>query len=244
MPQSWDNVLSYIKLNLGAPLNMLEFTDDELIENLKEHALPYFSQYSPLIKYMAVSEANRITPNKSGQPLYVYKLPREDGEVINSILDVYWGPYGVLTNDPALYPFDYQGAIDVAIANAYVDVLQSMNTRRVWDFRPPETLILDTGVKDYTMSTGQFVIVQYTTDHKTLDTIDGEFYTRVFKKLCLAHTKSWLAAMRSKYEGLSTPFGQLNLNWQLLQEDSRQLFEEVTQFLQTIPPDRIIDISI
>ena len=44
MSQSWNNILSYIKLGLGAPLNLLEFSDEELIQNLKEHVLPFFSQ--------------------------------------------------------------------------------------------------------------------------------------------------------------------------------------------------------
>lgn len=52
----------------------------------------------------------------------------------------------------------------------------------------------------------------------------------------------WLSAIRSKYENLSTPFGQLPVNWQKLQDDGRQLLEDANQFLASIPPDRLIEV--
>ncbi len=50
-----------------------------------------------------------------------------------------------------------------------------------------------------------FAIVNYTTVHKTLDTIEPDFYSLAFKKMCLGSVELWLAAMRSKYENVSTP---------------------------------------
>ena len=54
----------------------------------------------------------------------------------------------------------------------------------------------------------------------------------------------WLAAIRSKYENVSTQFGPLNLNWQKLQDEGRQYLEEANQFLASIPPDKIIEVFI
>ncbi len=53
--QNWNNILNYVKLNLGAPLNLIEMSDDEIIENLKDQVLPVFSQYCPLKKWTYIS---------------------------------------------------------------------------------------------------------------------------------------------------------------------------------------------
>ena len=47
MAQTWNDVLSYIKINLGVPLNKLEISDDDLVTNLRDQVLPLFSQYAP-----------------------------------------------------------------------------------------------------------------------------------------------------------------------------------------------------
>ena len=47
MPQTWNNLLEYIKLELGVPVNLLEISDDDIIKYIKNHALPEFSQYVP-----------------------------------------------------------------------------------------------------------------------------------------------------------------------------------------------------
>ena len=94
--QNWNNVLSYIKLNLGSPLNLIEMSDDEIIENLKEHVLPVFSQYCPLKKWLYIGPEHAInTTGFPGQPQYVFKIPKPDDEPIVDILEVLFGPYSV-----------------------------------------------------------------------------------------------------------------------------------------------------
>lgn len=243
MSQSWNNILSYIKLGLGAPLNLLEFSDEELIQNLKEHVLPFFSQYSPAKKYVLISDANRIYGG-SGQPQYMYKIPKPIDEPIIDLLDVYFAPYGLLSEEYGMYPFNHQGAIDMVIANSYIDAIRSIGVRQTWEFVPPNILILDLGLEDYSMSSGSTCVVFYATIHKDLTTIEPDFYTLAFKKLCLGQTMLWLAALRSKYENLATPFGQIPVNWQMLQDNGQRLLDEANQFLSSIPPDKLIEIVI
>ena len=244
MAQSWNDILSYLKLGLGAPLNLLEFSDDELIQNLKDHVLSYFSHYSPNKKYVFITDANKIKTAGSGQPQFIYKIPREIDEPIIDILDVYFAPYGLLSEEYGMYPLNHQGAIDMVIANSYIDAIRSIGVRQTWEFKSPDLLILDQGLSDYSIISGGSCVVQFATIHKTLDTIEPDFYTLAFKKLCLGQTMLWLAALRNKYESIATPFGQINVNWQMLQETGQRLIEESNQFLTTVPPDKIIEIVI
>lgn len=75
-------------------------------------------------------------------------------------------------------------------------------------------------------------------------TIEPDFYNLCFKKMCLGQTQIWLAALRSKYENIATPFGQIPIGWQQLQENGMRLLEECNQFLSSIPPDKLIEVFI
>ena len=66
----------------------------------------------------------------------------------------------------------------------------------------------------------------------------------MFKKLCLANVKIWLAAMRSKFENLTTPFGTISLNYEVLKQEGNQEKEEVMQLLNMIPPDFLIHVDV
>lgn len=93
--QSWNNILSYIKLGLGAPLNLIEISDSEIIAMLKEHVLPVFSQYSPLKKWVYMGPEHMIIDNLPGQPLYRFKIPKPSDEPIVDILEVIFGPRSI-----------------------------------------------------------------------------------------------------------------------------------------------------
>lgn len=141
-----------------------------------------------------------------------------------------------------MIPFNSMGAMDQVIANSYADAIRSISVRNTWDFLPPDILILDLSLDDWSTTAGGFVVCNYTTVHKTLDTIEPDFYTLCFKKMCLGQTMLWLAALRSKYENLTTPFGQIPINYMQLQENGQRLLEEANQFLASIPPDKLIEV--
>jgi hypothetical protein len=49
--------------------------------------------------------------------------------------------------------------------------------------------------------------------------------------------------MRSKFEGLATPFGQLNLNFSDLKNEGQTLIDNTMVILDTLPPDILIEVS-
>lgn len=93
--QNWNNILSYIKLSLGSPLNLIEISDSDMIEYLKEHVLPVFSQYNPLKKWAYVGPEHMISDGTPGQPRYRFKIPKAIDEPIVDILEVIFGPYSI-----------------------------------------------------------------------------------------------------------------------------------------------------
>lgn len=232
--QHWNNVLSYVKINLGVPINLLEISDDELIINLRDHVLSLFSQYAPAKAYAFLSGANQITGGQ-GSPRYMYKIPVPVGTYIIDILEAMPTKEVSIVDMYGGALINAQQAMDLVISNAYIDAVRSLQTRQTWEFLPPDVMVFD-------KETNACVVI-YNTPHRTLDTVRPDLYHRAFKPLCLGHTKLWVASMRSKFENLSTPFGALNLNYDKLQTEGQTTIDNAIAILDTIPPDILIEVS-
>jgi len=232
--QTWNNVLNYIKINLGAPLNRLEISDDDIVKNLREQVLPFFSQYAPAKKFKAITNNNRLVGG-DGDPLYQYKIPLDLDEYVIDILNVYFSRDSGMIDELNPFMSSTEEVLDVIIYNSYSDLIRSMQPVNTWEFIPPNKLIFDFDVP--------YGVVEYNTVHESLSTIEPDKYHIMFKKLCLANVKIWIAAMRSKFENLSTQFGPISLNWENLKQEGNQEKEEVMQLLNMIPPDYLLHID-
>jgi hypothetical protein len=232
--QSWNDVLQYIKINLGQ-INKLEISDDDLIYNLKSQVLPFFSQYSGCKKFKALSDNNLIM-SLTGQPMQQYRIPLEPEEYIINVVNVYFSKNMSLLDLSTPFINSPESAMDALIANSYIDMVRSMQAANTWEFLSPDILLFDFAVG--------FIILEYTTVHSDLKTIDPDKYQLIFKKLCLANVKIWISANRSKFENLTTPFGAITLNWEAMKAEGIQEKEECTQLLNIIPPEFLIHIDV
>jgi len=233
--QTWNDTLNFIKINLGAPINRLEISDDDLIKNLREQVLPFFSQYAPAKKFKSITNSNLMN-GISGEPLYQYKIPLDEEEYIIDILGVYFTKDNGLIDNVVPLMTSNEQVIDTIIYNSYSDLIRSMHPINTWEFIPPDKLLFDFEVV--------FGVIEYNTVHENLKTIDPDKYHIMFKKLCLANVKIWISSMRSKYENLSTQFGPIVLNWETLKQEGNQEKEEVMQLLNMIPPDYLVHVDV
>lgn len=253
--QNWNDILKYIKRKLGTKLNLLELSDDEIVQNLKDDVVPYFSQYSPAKHELVLTSSDRVTDLPKGSSQWTYKIPVPDGTYIIDIFDVYLNMSSTQNDDP-FYGTKYSetnaagaitkygrgdadilggGMIDTVIDNVYNDIADSLSVHNTWEFRPPNIITSDLEL------TGAVVV--YNTVHQTLDTISPDYYHMIFKKLCLVEVQEDLVALRSKFEGLATPFGEIRVNWQKLESDAERERDVLQQKLDMIPPDHFIHIT-
>lgn len=254
MPQTWNDILGAVKRKLGANLNLLELSDEEIIEGLESDVVPYISQFAPHKNYSILDYTNRI-PHRDGRTQWAYEV-RSDG---NYIIDIY-EIYANATSRNAYYddPFEgtkyaggnvmgatsaygagsmdiYGGAmIQMAINNTFLDAAAVFMPKNTWEFIPPDTLLFDYRIIK--------AVVVYNTVHTKLETMQPDIYHTMFKPYCIASVLEWVVAIRTKYENVSTPFGQINLNWQKLEQDSQQIKQDIEQKLQMLPLDRFIEI--
>lgn len=232
--QHWNDILDYIKVNLGVPINLLEISDDELIGYLRRHVLSLFSQYAPAKNYAFITGSNQISGG-SGSPRFMYRIPVEAGTYIVDVLEAMPSKEISIVDMYGGALINAQAAMDLVISNSYIDAVRSLQTRSTWEFIPPDIMVFDTEITS--------CVVIYNTPHTVLNTVRPDLYHRCFKPMCLGHTKIWIAAMRSKFENLATPFGQLNLNYEKLQTEGQVLIDNAQVILDTIPPDILIEVS-
>ena len=102
MAQTWNNVISYIKIKLGVPVNSIELTDDQMIEFLEEHILQRFSEEFPVNKWVHLDSSARVSqdtslPDNQGASHieFSYKLPTDDINV-ESVHEVFHATNGAL----------------------------------------------------------------------------------------------------------------------------------------------------
>lgn len=88
--QHWNDILDYVKLNLGASKNLVEIKDEDLIDKFSNHVLPIFSRYSPMKKNINITQSNYIARGNYGTASkYRYKIPLEENDSIFDIFEVY-----------------------------------------------------------------------------------------------------------------------------------------------------------
>jgi hypothetical protein len=232
--QSWNTLIEWIKLKLGSPINQVELSDDQMHNYILDHVLPEISQFSSDKRWVAVGPSNVKTDVDVPILNRAYTIPLDDEytEIID-VHDVYynkWQGFGMTAN--SVVPVN---PVDYAMYNELTDIASSFMPVKTWEFRRPDTLIFSEEIK-------QSLIVEVRTSHKTLATIPSDVYHEIFKPMCLGHMYLLLASFRSKYERLGTPFGDINLNWQELQQRGDSILQQVQEKLDAFPPDILIEI--
>jgi hypothetical protein len=52
----------------------------------------------------------------------------------------------------------------------------------------------------------------------------------------------WVASLRSKYESITTPMGEVRVNYQKLEQDGTALITEAKEKMENIVPDCFLEI--
>lgn len=242
--QNWNNILDYIKLNLGSNINLLEMSDEDMIRNIKTQLVPEFSQFSPYKKETIITNKDIVSNLKPGENRFTYQIPIDDEEYIIDVLDVYFGEtystmddpyYGTKYSQTNPRPISYSGThsmIDTVIENRMNDIQKYLQVRNTWEFRPPNLILTDLGVESAT--------IVYNVPHNDLKTISPDIYHSAFKPYCLGNVQIWIANLRQKFGELSTPFGNIRVNWEKLEQDGRQNIEKSKQILDMLPLDHFV----
>ncbi len=228
--QSWQSILSAIKIELGSDVMQLELSDQRIIELIREQVLPEFSSYSGLHKYYKMTEDHII----STDPVLRYQFkdfPYKIMEVINKIDRANYVQYDqmfsqALTSD----------ITDFLVRQNYLDMANMIRPDNTWRFIGPDILEVTKAAMSYT--TNDFVL-EVEVVHEDPTTIATDMYDR-FKDLAIAYIMNAIGKIRKKYNRFNTPFGEINMNADELIQEAKILRDEALDSLRKTPPDQVL----
>ena len=203
-------VLEFIKIKLGFPYNIIEVDDDFILDSCitGQNILKQFSTFFPLEEIVTITRSNIIEGYNNR-----YHLPIEE-EIINV--------KKVLPTD-----FDNLGVIDFQSYNPIMNAIDGL-LNDVQKIPTTFKYIHLNSIEIYgSYFPSSFKIVCNCIHKRDLSTIPIGLQSK-FITLALADLSSKLLAIRTKYNSINTPFGEINLSLDLLNtyiEDGKNLIE-------------------
>jgi hypothetical protein len=233
--QTYANLLDYIKLNLGAKTSAFEFSDEDIIDIIKEHTLPEFSKYIPLIKYYRVTEEeNLITENPT--KLYQFKNFCYKIMKINNVI----GTATLQDMDLLYLQAGRQSAWDVTemlMAKNYSDMSMIAVPPQTWRFFPPDKIEI---IKSHdALIINRDFIAELACIHDNPTTVNPDQYN-LLRDLALADIMIYIGRIRTRYEQFTTPYGEVQVVSRAYIDEGTQLRERTLEALKNLPPDDFI----
>ncbi len=233
--QTYANLLDYVKLNLGASTSAFEFNDEQMIDIFRDHTIPEFSKYIPLIRYYRVTESeNLITEN----PTRVYQFKNFCYRImkINNVI----GTATLQDMDMLYLQGGRQSAYDVTemlMAVNYAHMAAIAVPPQTWRFFAPDKIEV-INASD-TMSINRDFICELACIHDSPVTINPDQYN-MLRDLALADIMIYVGRIRSKYESFSGPYGEVQVVSRGWIDEGTTLREKAVEALKNLPPDTFI----
>ena len=232
-------VLNYIKRNLGFPFMHLEWSDEEILEYIKEDTIREWSYYIPDVKKMALNpqlESNRV-PGRTNE----FYLSEPDGREILNVVDIYFDQGNLYAlGHPPFGVFSEFELRDWALR-----VSQAMTTKMFssWDytfeFQHPNIV----RISPYPVQDMRAVTVEYERmSQDDFSEIPNDLH-KYFLDLSLADVMIALGRIRKRYGGgnLRTPFGEVPLESDIFDEGKTLKSEVIEKLERLFIPNVSID---
>lgn len=226
-----NQLLSYIKDNLGWPFMHLELDDEKILEYTTEHSLKEFTYYVPQVWKIGVN-LNNPSIKVPGVANEFYLHDPQGLEILN-VVDFYSTSGELyLHGHPPLGPMsmgELPGwALDVHNAMT-VKMFSSFDY--TFEFRHPNILRISPLPK----STIGVITVEYEREQpKDLSGVPNDLH-EYYKKLALADIMIVIGRIRKRYGGgsLRTPFGEIPLESDIFDE-GKEMKREVLETLERL----------
>jgi len=230
-------VLEYVKAELGFPFQPLEFDDKTIIDYIQKFTIPTFSHYSPQKKKMNLSFMNKRiqVPGRQNE----FYLEEPNGLEILNVVNVYFDQSSLIIHGhPPIGSFS-----QIGLRNWALDVETSMTQKMFssWDytheFEHPNILrVSPVPTPTFNNCTVEYERMQ----PKDFRGIDNDLRT-LFLELALADTMIRIGRVRKRYGdgNLRTPFGEIPLSAEIL-EEGKEKRREIIEQLEKATPNVII----
>jgi hypothetical protein len=211
-------VLRYIKDNLGFPFQVLEKTDEEIIQYVQEYTIREWSEYIPepgKILVLDIALDRTKVPGKQNE----FYLEEPQGLEIIDVVDVYYNMSDLLIHGHMpIGPLSHGDLAGWALSTQMaVDLKQFSSFDKTFIFRHPNVLRIS---PVFAVGSEKWVGVEYERmQPKDFSGIPNEFQT-LFCEFALADIMIQLGRIRRRYSDLKTPFGDIPISPEIFDEGS------------------------
>jgi len=232
---SWSFIVERIREELSLPFQMLEKSNEQIIDYLKRNALRKFTFYFPQ-KWRLTLDCSDPAFNVPGRFSEFYLIDPDDRE-IKTVVAVYptIAPY-LFNNHPFMGPWS-TGEVEEWHLRVYNSNLLSpfSNFKYIHEFIPPNMIRITPKF------TGKATIEYERSHDSELSSINPELEDS-FVDLCIAMFFMMIGRLRQKYGTNQSPFGEIPLNGDLIYNDGKELFDKtIDKFDRMTVPNVIFD---
>jgi len=228
--QSWANTIDYIKTELGADTNKLELSDAQIIQKIQDHVLPEFSMYDGLQKFYFMTEAHII--NDVPNLLYEFKdFPYKIIKIKGKIDKATYIDYD------QIFSQSLAGDVtDFLVRQNYLDMSKLAGADDTWRFMPPNKIQVTKA--SFSHLTNEFIL-DLEVVHNSPETINPGLYQE-FLDLSTSYIMRAIGKIRKKFNNMTTPFGQINMNADEMIQEAKELHDRTIDDLRKTPPDQYV----
>ncbi len=222
---SWNFIVERIKIEMSHPFQMLEKTDDEIIDYLKLFALRKFEQYFPQ-KWRVSLNCSDPSIKVPGRQSEYYIIDPDERQIKNIVAFIpAVGPM-IMNNHPWFGPWTTSGVEEWHLSTYNSNLLKPFsNFNYNHEFIPPNMIRISP------IYSGRATIEYERSHDPELSTIHPELED-VFTDLSLSMFMMMIGRIRQKYTTTNTPFGDIPLNGDLVFNDGKELYDRTIDLLK------------
>jgi len=222
---NWSFILDRIKDELCLPFQVLEKSDEEIIDYCRRNCVKKFSTYFPAKNYITLDsgDVNTQVPNVQSQ---YYILDPDDREILTVVgFHTALGDY-VITGHNPIGAFSFDSIPNLALTNFVSNNLRPFSVyERVCEFLYPNKLRIAP------KWTGQAVVEYERVIDPELSDINSELED-YFIELCISMVFMLIGRIRKKYTNIQTPYGEISLDADSLFTEGQTRYDRVMEDLQ------------
>jgi len=234
---SWNEVIDQIKDEISMPNHMLEKSDQDIIKYVKRKSLGILNQEKP--------DVNKIYINLSDPSLKVehrineFYISDPDDRDIIQVTEFIPAMGGEIILGKSILPImNYEQVPEYLLNNFTTNNAKAFSGYNYnYEFLYPNILRISP-------SYNQPCVIEYERKHdEELTTIPASHH-EIFKKLALGHVMQWIGRLRTNYQSIQTPFGEIQLNGDNMKSDGAELVSQAMEELKLANiPEVCLDIG-
>ena len=234
---TWSHIVQRIREEMSLPFQMLEKSDEQIIDYLKRNALRKFEMYFPQ-KWRLTINCSDPSVQVSGRHSEYYLIDPDDREIKNvtAFLPT-MGPH-LMNGHPVEGPWSFNQLEEwsLSVFKARNLALFS-NFNYTTEFMPPNQFRISP------LYNGLGTIEYERSHDPELSTINPEL-NDVFIDLCQGMFFMQIGRLRKKFSTTTTPFGEIPLNGDALFDEGKDIYDRTIELLKTgSAPNVIVDIG-